>query len=216
MNVVGADVASGRWVVARIDDSAVVEVVELDHFDEVVVWSDGAAVIGVDIPIDLGDEPRRCDLEARAALGSRASTLFLIPTRTVLAAADYASARSLAARRGEPGVTAQAFNLRTKIFEVEPHAQSDRRLHEVHPELSFAVMAGAVVTEPKSTWNGQMRRRRLLADAGLEIPDRLIGVNKSAPDDVLDAVAVAWSARRIAMGTAERMPAGGDGAAIWR
>jgi hypothetical protein len=35
-------------------------------------------------------------------------------------------------------------------------------------------------------------------------------------DDVLDAAAAAWTARRYLLGDAIRTPDSGDGAAIWR
>jgi predicted RNase H-like nuclease len=65
-------------------------------------------------------------------------------------------------------------------------------------------MAGAPLAASKHTAPGRDERRRLLAQAGLEIPPAtpatLIG-------DILDAAAVAWSARRIAAGQAVTVPA---------
>jgi predicted RNase H-like nuclease len=72
-------------------------------------------------------------------------------------------------------------------------------LHEVHPEVSFAVLAGGPIAFAKRTWNGQHQRLRLLADVGIQIPYRL-DAGLVGADDVLDAAVVAWTATRIARG----------------
>jgi predicted RNase H-like nuclease len=74
----------------------------------------------------------------------------------------------------------------------------------VHPELSFATMAGAPLAEPKSRPAGQALRRSVLAGAGLAVPDDPAW--RRATVDVLDAAAVAWTARRIATGRAVVLP----------
>jgi predicted RNase H-like nuclease len=82
----------------------------------------------------------------------------------------------------------------------------DARVHEVHPELSFAVLAGEPLAFAKRTWNGQRERIRLLRSAGVKIPDRL-DAGLVAADDVLDAAVTAWSATRIARGEHVTVPA---------
>ena len=138
----------------------------------------------------------------------------MTPPRAALLAADVA-----AARRIHPSLTSQAWALRAKIFEVE--ALLEKRVFEVHPEVSFAALAGRYLTHSKRSWNGQMERRRLLADAGLRFPDVLTGSAGDVPvADVLDAAVAAWSAGRIADGAAACLPgeppaANGRPAAIW-
>ena len=73
----------------------------------------------------------------------------------------------------------------------------------MHPELSFAELAGAPLAETKHSPAGRARRRALLAGAGVPLPASVPG---AAEDDLLDAAAVAWSARRIAAGTARVLP----------
>jgi predicted RNase H-like nuclease len=104
----------------------------------------------------------------------------------------------------------------------EPVGRAITRVVEVHPEVSFAYLAGAPLTVRKSTWAGAERRRALLADAGIPLCGDLglagyaVGV-----DDVLDAGAAAWSALRVAEGKALSFPdppetfADGRPAAIW-
>lgn len=84
---------------------------------------------------------------------------------------------------------------------------ADGRIHEVHPEVSFHALAGGVPPAyAKKTWRGQNLRRSLLAEAGLVLPEELGEADRIPVDDVLDAAAAAWSAHRIALGTANRLP----------
>jgi predicted RNase H-like nuclease len=90
---------------------------------------------------------------------------------------------------------------------------------EVHPEVSFAALAGRPLQNSKRSWNGQMERRRLLASAGIELPDELTA-GDAAADDVLDAAIAAWSAARKDRGEAATVPAeppvqDGRRVAIW-
>jgi predicted RNase H-like nuclease len=66
-----------------------------------------------------------------------------------------------------------------------------------------------------------MRRRRLLEQAGIVLPEDLGAASVVPPDDVLDAAVAAWSALRIARGEALTLPAdppidrSGRKVAIW-
>jgi predicted RNase H-like nuclease len=72
-------------------------------------------------------------------------------------------------------------------------------MYEVHPELAFAALAGAPLADSKHKPAGLAVRRDLLAAAGFALPSVVAG---AAENDLLDAAAVAWSARRIAAGQA--------------
>src|SRR5205814_2173372 len=118
------------------------------------------------------------------------------------------------------GVSQQAYSLRTKIFEVAAWANG-QPVYEVHPEVSFRTMADSPLSASKKTWTGHHERVQLLRQHGLtvDVDLRLAGM-KATVDDVLDAVAAAWSARRIADGTAKRLPQAdshdsGPAPAIW-
>jgi predicted RNase H-like nuclease len=53
-----------------------------------------------------------------------------------------------------------------------------------------------------------VRRRQLLAAEGIALADDLgLAGQQVGVDDVLDAAAVAWTARRVADGSARRLPA---------
>ena len=165
------------------------------------------AVIGIDIPIGLPDSGRRAaDLAAREFVGPRRSSVFFTHPWAMIEAPTYADAREIAKQRFGAGISAQAYALRSKILEVDAIAQSDDRIIEVHPEVSFRELAGTHLLHSKRTWNGQMERRRLLADAQITLPSHLTEAGDIPVDDVLDAAVCAWTAARFVAGTARSMP----------
>lgn len=182
------------------------------------------AVVGIDIPIGLPtDRPREADRLARALVGRRAPSVFPTPVREALAATSHAEASAVHLRATGKGLSRQAYALGKKVLEVDAWARTaPMPVIEVHPELSFATMAGHPLAHPKSTWAGSEERRALLASAGVAVPSDLgVAGGMAAPDDVLDAAAVCWTAQRFATGRAVSHPETperfGDGheAAIW-
>jgi predicted RNase H-like nuclease len=165
-----------------------------------------AAVTGIDMPLGLlADGWRDADRLARRALGRRGATVFAIPPRPVWDALTYQEANRTCRELTGKGLSAQAWGLRRKIAEATEYrrrAAAQRpplSLYEVHPELSFAALAGAPLPDSKHTPAGLAVRRDLLAKAGIVLPPHVPG---AAENDLLDAAAVAWSARRIASGRA--------------
>jgi predicted RNase H-like nuclease len=167
-------------------------------------------LMGIDMPIhppDAGARP--ADLAAREHLGRKASSVFPTPARTVLAAATYEEACRVARAIDGRAISRQAWSLRNKILEVDGWlASAPCPVQEVHPEVSFSLLAGAPIAASKRTWAGQSARRRSLELAGIPVPSDLgpSGVAGVGADDVLDAAVVAWSARRIAEGVARSFP----------
>jgi predicted RNase H-like nuclease len=206
--VLGVDACRGGWVAARLeDDGRPPEIEFFAAFDQLVARHRDAAVIAVDIPIGLVDVgEREPDREAKRFVGPRAGSVFLLPARAALEARDHQAARGIAASAGWAGVTAQAYALAKKIFEVDSYIANDR-VWEVHPEVSFRAMAGRPLTYSKRSWSGFFERRRILARQGIEIPEDSGLDGNVGSDDVLDAAAAAWSALRIAAGTAQSLPA---------
>jgi predicted RNase H-like nuclease len=176
-----------------------------------------ARCIGVDMPVGLPERgARECDRLAKAFVGARRNSVFMTPPRAVLAAESYAAANEIAPDLFGAKISQQAWALRANIAAVE--AVADDRVIEVHPEVSFRAMAGEPLAYAKTTWNGQALRRRLLREAGIELPDDFGEAATVPPVDVLDAAAAAWSARRYANGEALSLPAGarpGERQVIW-
>lgn len=216
--VLGVDGARGGWVGVRWDG------VELSCLFEptlpaLVDAAGEVEVVAVDMPIVLVPAgTRTAEDQVRRLLGPRRSSLFQSPCLGALDFADddYTGANAWSKATVGRGLSKQAWFLVPKIREVRALA-ARRALFEAMPELSFAAMDGGTpLAHPKTTWSGQARRRRLLADHGLALPDDPGAAGRVAPDDLLDAAAVAWTARRIALGEAARAPETGDaGAAIW-
>jgi predicted RNase H-like nuclease len=190
----GVDAARGGWIAVALADGRFAGAALERRFPALLERFGDAAVVGVDVPIGL-PEPgvrRRADAEARAIVGARRSSVFFTPARAALEATTYRAAREIA-----PSTSAQGWALRTAILDVD--RARDPRVHEVHPEVSFAVLAGAPLAFAKRTWNGHRERLRLLRRAGIRIPERL-DAGLAPADDVLDAAVAAWTATRIAQG----------------
>jgi predicted RNase H-like nuclease len=68
-------------------------------------------------------------------------------------------------------------------------------------------MAGGPVPTREKTWAGAEQRRQPLGAAGIRVSDELgLAGKMAAVDDVLDAAAAAWTARRYASGQARSIP----------
>jgi predicted RNase H-like nuclease len=197
--VAGVDACKGGWVAIVVKDDQFTGSLLAATFAQLLSALADAAAVGVDIPIGLPSESGRgADRAARAFVGPRRNSVFPTASRAALDAPTYAEGRAIM-----PSLSAQSFALGKKILEVD--SCLEQRVFEVHPEVSFAALAGRHLLHSKKSWNGQMERRRLLATAGIELPDAL-GVGQAAADDVLDAAIAAWSAARKARGEAAMLP----------
>ena len=225
--VLGIDGCRGGWVgvVLGPDPAAPPRGVFGATIADLMAEVSGAplAAIGVDMPVHLGDAwPRPCDVAARAHLGRKASSLFVTPPAAAYAAGTYAEACAVSrALTGGWAPSRQAWALGPKIAEVAGWApQAPCAVHEVHPEVSFSLMTGSPLLARKLSWAGHAARRAALADEGIVVPDDLGAAGRAGADDVLDAAAVAWTARRLAAGTAVSFPdppavVGGRASAVW-
>lgn len=166
-------------------------------------------VVAVDMPIGLELSDRRsCDDLVRPLLGPRRSSLFGAPALGALDHDTYAEANAWSKLTTGRGLSKQAWMLAPKIREVRALASTGSApLYETFPELSFAAIAGAPLSHPKRTWTGMATRLALLDDVGLSLPADVGPAGSVAADDLIDAAALAWSAMRIADGTAECRPA---------
>ena len=170
------------------------------------------AAAAIDIPIGLAARARRaCDGEARRLVGPRRSSVFPAPVRSVLGAATYGQACAASRRACGRGISQQVFNILAKIRQVDllqsPRLQA--RLFEMHPELSFTVLAGAPMQSAKRTAHGRAERAAALRDAfgdGARLAELVdappVGARR---DDVLDAMVGAWTARRYVAGAHLRL-----------
>jgi len=145
------------------------------------------------------------DKAAKAFLGAHGSRVFETPPRSVLNELTYAAALARLRENEGRGLSAQSYALREKIFEVDACVESDPRIREVHPEISFTALAESPL-RPKKTPSGFDQRARLLRKSGIWLSPDAFELKGVGADDVLDAGAAAWSARRIANGAARSLP----------
>jgi predicted RNase H-like nuclease len=212
MRVTGVDACRDGWAAVELTTgeagggTAPVTVRIAGSLTELLADAAPGQVVGVDMPLGLlASGWRTADQEARRRLGPRRSSIFAIPPASVWQQPDYRAALAECRRLTGQGFSIQAWGLRPKLLEAgEYRRHGQQRLYEVHPELSFSGLAGAPLPEPKSRPAGQALRRSVLAAAGLDIPDDPAWRPSAA--DVLDAAAVAWTARRIAAGQAIALP----------
>ena len=207
--VVGADGFKDRWVFIRLVNGSFESAAIYRHFAVGVDASGDAAAIAVDIPIRYPPPPARAraaDGAARDFVRPRTSTVFNALHPYVLLEPDQPSASPRSLELTGKGVGSTAFALRDKMLQVAPVAELDPRIYEVHPEVSFRALAGHPLA-PKWSWeDGHIERRTVLAQAGIVIPDDLGRAGTAGVDDILDAAAAAWSARRIAAGRGVSLP----------
>jgi predicted RNase H-like nuclease len=219
MVVVGVDGCKGGWVIVEWNvDTGTITLDVLSNFGLVLEkYPEGTAdAIAIDIPIGLIECARQCDVEAKAVLNCRKPSVFPAPDPRVVCVPDYQEARLASTELCGKSISAQAFGIFPKVCEVNelmtPGLQN--RVIEIHPEVSFWAMNGfEEICPPKRTGPGYMERWNVLrehldlqADAWKTLHG---GVKRAQHDDVLDAMAAAWTARRWAVHPREagRFPA---------
>ena len=202
--VAGVDGVPGGWVVARVAGGRVRWSV-VGSAAAVLEETRGCAAVGVDIPLGLpaGATARACDVACARRLGRARSSVFPAPPREVLVARSYDEACAVARRLTGRAISLQTFHFGPKIREWEAVPTLPEGVVEVHPEVSFRTLAPDVDLAPKKTARGAGQRVAALGrwlDVAAALGDLPPGARL---DDVLDALAAAWSARRLADGTAE-------------
>jgi predicted RNase H-like nuclease len=198
-----------------------VDVRLVSRLAEVLQWKPPPRILCVDMPIGLLDRAvpggRTCDREARALLGRpRGSSVFTPPVRRALKARTFPEALRLnRGTRGPspgPGIAIQTYAILPKLREVDELVTEtlQNRVIESHPELCFYEMNGRrPVVEGKKTAEGRRRRIRLLETAWRRSLSDAIGSRPRgvARDDLLDAMALCWTAERVLRKRAIRLPA---------
>jgi predicted RNase H-like nuclease len=224
--VAGADGCPPGWAVVLKDISG-------RKAPEVMVCADMAALlrhpkvpalIAVDMPIGLPDRVgqggRGPEVELRALLGDRKSSVFSIPSRSAVYADTFEAACEASLATSEPPrkISIQAFHLFPKVRELDELIRADLGLvsilRECHPEGAFMVMNGRQpLSEPKKVKSaindaGINQRKKLLMEvAGFgedfltTKPPKGVGL-----DDFIDACACAWVAEKMTRGEAVCFP----------
>lgn len=214
--VAGVDGCRAGWIAAVQDASGEVGLQLVEAAAELLDLA--VALIAIDMPIGLigaATGGRPVDRLARARLGPRRSSVFSAPSRAAFVVDSWDHPR-----RSDFGLTRQALGILPKIAQLDAAISPEHQwrgiptsvasIAEVHPEISFAELNGGMpVIAPKRTRLGRAQRSDLLRKHFPAV-DRLVATRPSGvgADDVLDALAALWTARRIVMGTSSRI--GGD------
>lgn len=212
MAVIGIDGYPAGWVAAHIDGTEITwTTCEVRAIGDLLT---PASTIAIDMPIGLADRGwRECDQQAKQALGRAGSRVFMTPPRAVLAlglAAPNEQVQELSRELTGQGTSRQAMGLAERILTLDAALSSmgGPSVIEVHPELSFAEMAGAPLTS-KKTAAGVGQRLEALLKWRPDVVTALAQTPDDVPiDDALDALACAWTAERWIEGRSRRIPAG--------
>lgn len=220
----GVDGCRAGWIAAFVRPSGgEVRIRIAPRFADVLTAPESPRVVAVDMPIGLpeciGPGGRGPENAVRPLLGQRQSSVFSVPSRGAIYAADYAQACAVAAATSDPPrkVSKQLFMIAPKIREIDEVLRADNsavsRVFECHPEVAFWRLNGArALGEPKKVKSvpygpGLALRHGLLVAAG--IPEAVACSDPprgAASDDLLDALACATIARRIHAGKAKPFP----------
>jgi predicted RNase H-like nuclease len=203
--VAGVDGAAGRWVVAVLDGTHLSTTL-VDTVSDVLVLTADCAAVGVDMPLAIPDAGvRASETAVRTFLGPARSSLFPTPVRDAVYAPSWEEACVIARARTGKAISKQSWFLTAHIRAWEDAAPDPSRVVEVHPESSFRALAPTVTFTSKKRARGVAQRIAALS-AVVDTVELLDSVRSLADgpamDDVLDAVAAAWSARRWLTGEA--------------
>jgi predicted RNase H-like nuclease len=226
----GVDGCRSGWVAAFVRPAADEgRICVFEHFAEILSALESPAIVAVDVPIGLLDHSyggRKADNLVRQLLTKRRSSVFPVPSRKAIFAAPgpYADSQSrrhayqrtcsVAASTSTPPrrISIFTFGILEKIREVDivlrGNSAAARRVFETHPEFVFqGLNRGEAIAEPKTNDTGLRLRRKLLVKAGL--PAAIVNgptPRGAKPDDLLDALACAATARKLHAGTALPFP----------
>lgn len=210
--IAGVDGCGAKWL-------AIAQEPGRRHFVAKVLATEELAaeswdLIAIDIPIGLSERgPREADLAARKFIRPRGSSVFPAPIRPALSAATWREGCDITYAVDGRRISQQTFAILSKIREIDRYLVSTSlrdRLVEVHPEVSFAAWNEGPMPFPKRHPEGHQSRRELIArhfgpDAFDSVRSQVRG-EKVAADDIADAFAALWSAHRIMIGAAGRLP----------
>jgi predicted RNase H-like nuclease len=215
-NLAGVDGCPAGWI-AVVENSETQSIVAqvFKNFAQLAAALD-AAVIAIDIPIGLTEcGARDCDVRARKHLGpKRGTSVFPAPIRPALHASSYKEAKATSRAVQNKGISKQAWAIYRKVRQIDDalRGSSDlrARVFEVHPEVTFSAWSGAPIIPPKRTAAGHAIRRVLIEDSfgplAFESARASVARREAANDDIADAFAALWTARRIVTGNARSLP----------
>jgi predicted RNase H-like nuclease len=235
VDIAGVDGCKEGWIAVIRRRDGLLSAKVFGSFGDILAGLSDDAVVAVDMPIGLlaftRQGGRGPEVLVRRLLGARQSSVFSIPSRAAVFAADepfitverwyeaHRIASAVARRTSDPprGVSIQAFGIFSKIRELDRLLRERQDLREFvvesHPEVAFWRLNGErAMTLPKKVKGsvnpaGMAERRALLASHGIESAFLDARLPRGAgEDDLLDAAAMLLIAARHARGDARPFP----------
>ena len=201
--VVGVDGCKDGWAAAALTGDRLEFSVYKSIADVFTAHADAERIL-IDMIIGLPESANDLPPEAqlRTLLRGKASSVFNRPCRqAVYADAKDASAVNKAVLG--KALSAQSIGIIPKIRELDEHLVAHpehlTRLYESHPELVFAKLSGAPVSEKKRESDGERKRLSILSQfipsVRAAIEHSGIRKQQAATDDLIDAACLAVAAR---------------------
>ena len=211
--VAGADGCRSGWVVVRRTYIGPIQADILPDATTLIRAVIPSHLVLVNVPIGLTETgPRQTDRMARRFLDwPRMTSVFSAPIRPVLEAKDYSDASRSPRDVEDKGMSRQAWGITptirgmdAAIRELDP---GQSRVREGHREVSFKTWAGHPVQNAKKKPAGRTEREQLIAaHFGVDLIPSLwphLRGRGVARDDLIDALAMLWSAERLRAGKAQ-------------
>jgi predicted RNase H-like nuclease len=206
---VGVDFGSDGWLAVVFDGTTFDHAAVFDGIGEVwAQYEEVAERILADVPIGLieeGESERPCEAAARAVLGPRRSAVSTSPVREAARKRRYPAATRVNERKTGTELSKQAFAVSDGIVAMDELLQEVTEARtvvaEAHPEVCFRAFAGTTLEHSKRSAAGYAERMRALATFDRDAPpvvqeaaEATTG-HEDAADEVLDAVALGYTAR---------------------
>jgi len=211
----GIDGCKSGWFVAQLQDNKTLNFWLIESLDIINDITKKSAVVGIDIPLELHEKgTRMAEKEARTLLGRRAATIFSPPAIKTLNAKTYEEACRINYNEEGKKISKQTWFILNKIKEARKiylDKVSNKKLFEIHPELSFMAMNRMqVLIDSKKTIEGRKKRLKLIngyyPSFSFDDVREKFSSKDVADDDILDAIAVLWSTQKIIDNIASYVP----------
>ncbi len=234
VTVAGADGCKAGWVAVILDPGSQPRTTVFRDFSAMVDALPAAAIVAIDMPIGLPEFSQKGgrgpEALVRPLLGQRQSSVFSIPSRVAVYAADepfitlaawyvaHRRASEVARQTSDPprAVSIQAFGIFSKIREIDrllvERPELRTRVIESHPEVAFwQLNSRRAMSLPKKVKGrvnpaGMVERRTLLAACGYDQGFLHQTPRGAGDDDFLDAAAMMLVALRRSRGEAISFP----------
>jgi predicted RNase H-like nuclease len=217
--IAGVDGCPGGWLCIVLEtDTGTFRVSLFRLATELLAHDPFIQVMAIDMPIGLASNGRRrCDELARNLLGNRQVCVQNAPIRPALYAPSRLAASAVTQAMVNRQVGSNEWALYPKIINLDlaitPLHQ--RWCFEIHPEVSFyGWNNGVPIQDEKDSDLGRQAREALIDAAWPNARMDLLGsvqqqgINREhySLDDLNDAFAAVWTARKILQGQAQRIP----------